>query len=287
MSRWSSAIGRKYDVLQQNADANMMDAQSRRNLTDAQVRGMPAATDLTRARTSALNTLTPTEAALNNARAAGLGADAGLRMAQTEAVRNELATSRALFPEQMSDAQAQTALRAAQAGAQRAQAGLYNEQAGALADFRRSTAPPSLPGQGFAVLDDQGRPDPLALPGIGLRRRNSLLPEMRPLGFALGTENVQPMPAAGQPVATQPVRMPDGSYSFGGPRTTGGGGEPMRRNYAKGVARVPGKGDGTRDTVPANLAPGEAVLNRPAADMAGRGLIAALNALGAQRMGMV
>jgi hypothetical protein len=214
--------------------------------------------------------------------------DAGLRAAQTDTLRNEIDTSRALFSEQMSDAQGQTALRAAQAGTQRAQTGLYNEQAGALADFRRSTAPPPLPGQGFAVLDDQGRPDPLALPGIRLRRRTSpSLPEMRPLGFALGTEYVQPMPAAGMPTPTQPVRMPDGSYSFGGPRTTGGGGEPVRRSYAKGTARVPGKGDGTRDTVPANLAPGEAVLNRPAADMAGRGLIAALNALGAQRMGMV
>jgi hypothetical protein len=61
--------------------------------------------------------------------------------------------------------------------------------------------------------------------------------------------------------------------------------DPYR--FAKGTARVPGKGDPRRDTVPAKLAPGEAVLNKPAADMAGRGLIAALNKLGAQKMGMV
>lgn len=60
--------------------------------------------------------------------------------------------------------------------------------------------------------------------------------------------------------------------------------EPFR--FAKGTARVPGKGDPRKDTVPAKLAPGEAVLNKPAADMAGRGLIAALNKLGAQKMGM-
>jgi hypothetical protein len=41
------------------------------------------------------------------------------------------------------------------------------------------------------------------------------------------------------------------------------------------------------DTVKAKLAPNEAVLNREAADMLGRGLIQALNSVGAQKMGMV
>lgn len=59
-----------------------------------------------------------------------------------------------------------------------------------------------------------------------------------------------------------------------------------RPGFAKGTARVPGKGSGKVDTVPAKLAPGEAVLNKAAADMTGRGLIAALNKLGAQKMGM-
>ncbi len=57
--------------------------------------------------------------------------------------------------------------------------------------------------------------------------------------------------------------------------------------HRKGLARVPGKGDGTKDTVPAMLAPGEAVLNKSAAEGMGRGLIAALNKLGAEKMGMV
>ncbi len=61
----------------------------------------------------------------------------------------------------------------------------------------------------------------------------------------------------------------------------------MRLGFAKGTARVPGKGDGTKDTVPAKLAPGEAVLNKAAADKMGRGLIAAMNAQGARKMGMV
>lgn len=57
--------------------------------------------------------------------------------------------------------------------------------------------------------------------------------------------------------------------------------------FAKGTAKVPGKGDGTKDTVPAKLAPGEAVLNKAAAQSVGRGLIAALNAAGARKMGLV
>lgn len=60
-----------------------------------------------------------------------------------------------------------------------------------------------------------------------------------------------------------------------------------RFGFAKGTARVPGMGDGTVDTVPAALAPGEAVLNKPAAEMMGRGLIAVMNKLGMQKMGMV
>lgn len=56
--------------------------------------------------------------------------------------------------------------------------------------------------------------------------------------------------------------------------------------YRKGIARVPGKGNGTKDTVKAKLAPGEAVLNKAAAEHMGRGLITALNALGQQKMGM-
>ena len=59
------------------------------------------------------------------------------------------------------------------------------------------------------------------------------------------------------------------------------------RAYAKGTARVPGKGSGKVDTVPAVLAPGEAVLNKAAAEMMGRGTIAKANAAGARKMGML
>jgi len=53
-----------------------------------------------------------------------------------------------------------------------------------------------------------------------------------------------------------------------------------------GTERVPGKGDGTKDTVAAKLAPGEAVLNKAAADFMGRGLIKKINKMGMMKMGM-
>ena len=55
------------------------------------------------------------------------------------------------------------------------------------------------------------------------------------------------------------------------------GKEGPTKQYAFGVARVPGRG--LRDSVPAMLTPGEAVLNRHAAAHLGRHNIAALNAL--------
>lgn len=54
-----------------------------------------------------------------------------------------------------------------------------------------------------------------------------------------------------------------------------------------GTEKVPGKGDGTKDTVPAKLAPGEAVLNKAAAEFMGRGLIKKLNQMGMHKMGMM
>jgi hypothetical protein len=63
---------------------------------------------------------------------------------------------------------------------------------------------------------------------------------------------------------------------------------PMRRPLfaSKGMTKVPGKGSPKVDKVPAMLAPGEAVLNAPAAKMMGRGLIKKVNAAGQKKMGM-
>ncbi len=72
-----------------------------------------------------------------------------------------------------------------------------------------------------------------------------------------------------------PPRSDFSNYLFGG-----------AAGKAKGTPRISGEGSGKVDTVPAMLAPGEAVLNKSAAEILGRGLIAALNRAGAAQMGM-
>lgn len=53
-----------------------------------------------------------------------------------------------------------------------------------------------------------------------------------------------------------------------------------------GTSKVPGKGSGKVDTQKAMLAPGEAVLNKAAAEHLGRNTIDLLNAIGRQKMGV-
>ena len=74
-----------------------------------------------------------------------------------------------------------------------------------------------------------------------------------------------------------------------GPQIAPPGGQPglaAMLQAASGANRVPGQGDGRTDTVPAMLAPGEAVLNRGAAENVGRDKIAKANAVGARKMGL-
>ena len=141
--------------------------------------------------------------------------------------------------------------------------------------------PPSSPGvaKGIGALS-AFRP-PTRLPrGLGV-------PKMQK--FADGTDDVQP-------VDSGPLgflgKLAKGASKVGGDLAGGDKGaapdappamqpgQPsmgyLVSGYAAGVPRVPGYGTG--DTVPAMLTPGEAVLNRHAAQQLGRGNIAALNA---------
>jgi hypothetical protein len=63
--------------------------------------------------------------------------------------------------------------------------------------------------------------------------------------------------------------------------------DPTNPGFSTGTSRVPGKGSPKVDSVKANLAPDEAVLNAGAADHLGRPVIDALNAIGMAKMGMV
>ena len=70
-------------------------------------------------------------------------------------------------------------------------------------------------------------------------------------------------------------KNPDGTPKYG-----------AVRGYASGTSDVPGPGSGAQDSVPAELAPHEAVLNQGATAHLGPQLIDVLNALGAHKMAM-
>ena len=90
-----------------------------------------------------------------------------------------------------------------------------------------------------------------------------------------------------------PSPSPSPSPSFsppGGSAPAAPSGPASNKNwddFATGTSRIIAPGDGTVDTTKANLANGEAVLNRGAAEHLGQPIIRALNAVGAMRMGMV
>jgi hypothetical protein len=105
-----------------------------------------------------------------------------------------------------------------------------------------------------------------------------------PPGFAKGVVNVRRYVDGTSDVSIGDA-MPSG-FANGAPDVQPNPGYPFGAGYLFGATAVPGQGSGTVDTVPAVLAPHEAVLNKAAADMMGRGRIAALNARGAKQMGL-
>ena len=105
----------------------------------------------------------------------------------------------------------------------------------------------------------------------------------RPYEFARGASKVPGKAKGGAPSSAGLMgALPSLMAMMGG----GGGGVPSSQGapFAMGGA-VPGRGSGKVDTVPAMLAPGEAVLNKPAAEMMGRDKIAKANAAGRTKMG--
>ena len=132
---------------------------------------------------------------------------------------------------------------------------------------------------------------PAKAPGPGLPRGlGAILPQLLAAAQQGGGPPGVPPIAPGGPAPPQPPGPPGmamGAASVMDPRSAHSApGYPFGAGYLFGATAVPGQGSGTVDKVPAMLAPHEAVLNRAAADMMGRGKIAALNAAGAQQMGL-
>jgi hypothetical protein len=100
-------------------------------------------------------------------------------------------------------------------------------------------------------------------------------------GYAEGTRSV---PAPGQTVTTGSWEGPTPAPPATGNQLARAAGLPPRvprpQTYKRGTTKVPGQGSSKVDTVPAMLAPREAVLNEHAADLIGRDKITAANAAG-------
>lgn len=212
----------------------------------------------------------------------GTTADANANLANTQA---------SVLP---SDAAARQALEGAQASATQSAAGQI-----ALDSQARRALEGSQENEGYARsgytqaqtigqgIQNSGTPG--ALSGADWdNHQQSLLP-----GFANGTAFVpglndglklQGAPGPGMigpnagtwGSAPAPTPNQDLRASMAGKMTT--------KNYNEGATKVPGQGDGTVDKVPAMLAPGEAVLNKGAAEHFGRDKIAALNSVGHAKM---
>jgi hypothetical protein len=201
-------------------------------------------------------------------------AQAGLTSAQT---REVAANAEAMRRQSGST----TGLNEAQTDKTRTETGLLPDESRArvgLNDASAANLNASARGQGIQNDAFSTMFNPQQMTSFGMRTPTPPPTGSDGLGFGLGAVSLTPTISGRSSVRQDPV----GSNLI----------EDAKRlqrapGYAKGTARVPGKGDPRKDTVPAKLAPGEAVLNKPAAETLGRGLITALNKIGAQRMGMV
>ena len=165
-----------------------------------------------------------------------------------------------------------------------AQARYYDAQANALGMPKTTPAPTPAPAQTETPKDAPPQTPEERMKSFGVVNMNSQSSQVAPAWISGDVDFTKAASSFGR--KNFPVSAGRGMLSPTEDLTedsTDKIGMPLK----KGIARVPGKGDGTKDTVPSMLAPGEAVLNKAAADKMGRGLIAALNKMGAQKMGLV
>lgn len=247
---WNALAAQKYSILQQQADTASAAQRAQAGLQQAQA--------------SSLGMLSPAQAAEMRARAGLAGAQSGLVGMQTEA------------------------------------AGITNQRLGEALDLDNELKRQTATNNAMGMTGSGGTP-------IGAFAAGAI--DSRTPGWNPATMGKPVKLSGGMPPASDQTPLtPNALQSFygGGSFDTNTGmfrapalyssgffNNDQRAKastptgFKKGTAKVPGKGDGTKDTVPAKLAPGEAVLNKAAAEHMGRGLIGALNQMGAEKMGLV
>ena len=239
----------KYAILQQQADAATMHAQ-------AAMMGAVAGATMDRTRANLLGPQDARDARKTNAEIGhyaaqnrGLDASAGLAQASTNALTYDLGQTKAVD---------------ALAGGGNRSSGMIGGSASAptSAMFNPTPIRQQNFGNGFGSSLSPGTARPVA-PSLSSSAPNN------------GNWDLTNSASQRAGVASRQPTFHEDSPEGGGVKV-----------FKKGTARVPGKGSPKKDTVPAKLAPGEAVLNAPAAESMGRGNIAAANRRGAMQMGM-
>lgn len=278
--------------LQQKYDIERQKAGSEANLQNAQAAGITGAlgsenalrtaqANETNQRAGTVNPLAQAQIGLSGAQATGilgsLGSENALRGAQTYETQQRGATLQPL-------ANSSIASNAANINEANARSNLLNTQSSVAGQQTQPYDPFHLR-VFYNVLQGKNNGNILDYtPGDD---------EQQVQGHAKGTAMVKPSKPmkGGKGGMPQPAglmgALPSLMGMSGGSMTPNPQGAPAAMGAFKtGVSKVPGHGSGHVDTVPAMLAPGEAVLNKGAAEHMGRGAIETLNAIGLHKMGM-
>lgn len=254
----SPFLGKKYSILQQQADA-----QSR--LSGAQASHVDAETGEVAANSAA------ERLAKSGQASAGFGAGA-TGMAHANLLNANAALAPGLASAEIAQRRSTADLSGAQADTARYDIGPSHEAAIAAYGQRVGYRPAN--GTAYA-------PASSIAPSPYMRSVTNLPMDAATAGGAPGGAPASP---GAMPDGWQPYRFAEGTSDV--PAPGGGMGMPEAQNYKKGTPKVAGKGDGKTDTTKAMLAPGEAVLNKAAAEHLGRDTIDLLNAAGAKSMGL-
>lgn len=169
-------------------------------------------------------------------------------------------------------------------------AGLYSKGTTSVppSNASRGASDGSTPGDFANSYAAGGNIQPVTLGQPTPKQPRGMTPPLAP-GYADGVASVPFGRLGGVPAPGQTVTSGSWTGPTPAPAATGnqlataaglGPRVPRPQSYTKGTAKVPGKGSSKVDTVPAMLAPKEAVLNEKGADLIGRANITAANAAG-------
>ena len=252
MVDFNAFLQRKYDILEQNARMQATTGAAEANLTNARASVVPsdsaAQQELLRQQAAHTAATTKTVDPLARAQIGLTGAQIGLTGAQAAHTDATTGTVAPLANAQIGLTGAEVGLTGARTAEQQRATSLDADETGHATAYnyvkQHGGWPPPPPSTGYYG----GNGVHYGSPSTGNYGGN---------GVHYGSPSPSPPPTIDLPSYTAPGHT-----------------------YSEGTTQVPGKGDGTVDTVDAKLAPGEAVINNEGAELVGRDTIEAINKLG-------